>query len=126
MYSSLTDTSKPVKIIVQPAITGNLVGKDTTICYNQNPLSLGPLNSGPSNGNGIYSYKWIQNLTDTNWDTSPVATGTSSNDNYDPPALLNTTYYQRVVTSGRCVDYSTTVAITVLPLLPGRLFVRTQ
>ena len=66
--TALTDTSKWVNIIVQPAITGNLVGKDTTICFNQNPLSLIPLNSGPSNGNGIYEYQWKQNNDNTNWD----------------------------------------------------------
>jgi hypothetical protein len=53
---ALVDYSKPVKVVVQQAITGNLVGKDTTICYNQNPLGLVPLNSGPSNGNGEYEY----------------------------------------------------------------------
>lgn len=122
----ITDISIPVKIIVQQAITGNLVGKDTTICYNQNPLSLVPLNSGPANGSAFnyYKYKWIQNLTNTGWSTSPVAAGTATNNSYDPPALTDTTYYQRVVTSGRCVDHSTTVTITVLPLITGNITAR--
>jgi len=117
----LVDISKVVKIIVQPAITGNLVGKDTTICYGQDPLSLVPLNSGPSNGSShnYYLYRWIQNNTDTGWGTSPSADGTFTNAGYDPPALTDTTYYQRVVTSSRCVDYSATVTITVLPLITG-------
>jgi hypothetical protein len=122
----LTDKSKAVKIIVQQAITGNLVGKDTTICYNQNPLPLVPLNSGPANGSSYnyYLYSWIQNNTNTNWNTSPAASGTNINANYDPPALTNTTYYQRVVTSGRCVSYSSTVTITVLPLITGNVTTR--
>ena len=122
----LTDTSKWVEIRVQTAIAGNLVGKDTTICYNQDPLSLIPLNAGPSNGNGRYTYKWIQNLTNANWDTSPNATGTVTNPGYDPPALTITTYYERVVTSGRCVDYSPAVTITVLPLITGNITTRSD
>ena len=122
----ITDKSNPVKIIVQQAITGNLVGKDTTICYNQNPLSLIPLNSGPANGSAYnyYNYKWIQNLTNTSWNASPVAAGTATNNSYDPLALTDTTYYQRVVTSGRCIDSSSTVKITVLPLITGNITAR--
>jgi gliding motility-associated-like protein len=118
----LNDTSKWVKIVVQPAITGNLIGKDTTICYGQDPLKLIPLNSGPSKGNGIYKYRWIQNLTNTNWASSPDATGTlNTNPDYDPPKLFDTTYYQRIVTSGRCINYSSTVTITVLPKITGNI-----
>ena len=121
----LTDTSKWVKIIVQPAITGNLTGKDTTICYNQNPLILKPLNAGPSNGNGIYRYQWKQNYDNTGWLTSPNATGSVSNlSTFDPPALTATTYFRRVVTSGRCVDTGPTVTVTVLPSVTGNITAR--
>ncbi len=117
----ITDTSKWVNIIVQPAITDNLVGKDTTICYNQDPLSLEPLNAGPANGNGIYQYQWIQSL---NADMSGAGStpGTSDQASYDPPALTDTTYFKRVVTSGRCVDQSSTVIVTVLPSVTGNGF----
>ncbi len=111
----ISDTSKWVKIIVQPAITGNLVGKDTTICYGQNPLSLIPLNTGPSKGNGNYQFQWIQNNNDADWSGPSLCTGTSDQASYDPSALTATTYYKRVVTSGRCTDYSGTVTIAVLP-----------
>jgi hypothetical protein len=121
----LTDTSKWVKIIVQPAITGNLVGKDTTICYNQNPLILKPLNAGPLNGNGIYKYQWKQNYDNTGWTTSPNASGSASNlSSFDPPALAATTYFRRVVTSGRCVDTGPTVTVTVLPSVTGNITTR--
>lgn len=125
---ALSDISKPVKIIVQEAITGNIVGNDTTICFNQNPLSLVPLNSGPANGSAYnyYEYKWVQNLTNTNWTSlsTSSAIGTFINPSYNPPALTDTTYYERVVTSGRCVDYSPTVKITVLPLITGNITAR--
>ncbi len=117
----ITDTSKWVKIFVQPAITGNLVGKDTTICYNQDPLSLIPLNTGPSKGNGIYRYQWIQNSNDTDWSSPSTPSGTSDLASYDPAALTDTTYYKRVVTSGRCIDQSATVTITVLPSITANV-----
>jgi gliding motility-associated-like protein len=123
----LIDKSTPIQIIVQQAITGNLIGKDTTICYNQNPFPLVPLNAGPSNGSSLnyYLYKWIQNTTNTSWgETTPNATGTFNNPSYDSPALTQTTYFQRVVTSGRCVNYSSTVTITVLPLITENITTR--
>ena len=111
----ITDTSKWVKIIVQPAITGNDVGKDTTICYGKNPLSLVPLNAGPSNGNGTYKYQWIENNTDGDWSGATPCAEPSDLPSYDPDALTFSTYYKRVVTSGRCINQSATVTITVLP-----------
>ncbi len=115
------DVSKSVKIIVRQAISGNLIGKDSIICFNQDPMSLIQLNSGPSNGSymsdGIthyYLYKWHQNNTDSNWNNSQVAVGNSSSPSYDPPALTSSTFYKRFVTSGRCIDYGPTVKITVL------------
>ncbi len=118
----LVDTSKPVQIIVQQAITGNLIGKDTTICYGQNPLSIIPLNSGPSDGNGIYQYQWLSNTDNTDWTQN--ASGVSSLASYDPAPLTQTAYYKRFVTSGRCVDLSATVTINVLPSITGNITTR--
>jgi hypothetical protein len=123
---ALVDISKPVKVIVQQAITDNLVGKDTILCYNQDPLKLVPLNAGPGAGNGIYSYRWIQNNDNADWDTSPDATGANLAEDYDPPVLTDTTYYVRVVTSGRCIDYSPSVKITVLPVINTNILLTTD
>jgi gliding motility-associated-like protein len=128
--SAIIDLSAPVKIIVQPAITANNIGKDTTICQGQNPLPIGsiPVNSSPSNGNGIYRYKWLENITNTGWDTLQVAAGTIiSNKNYDPPALTQTKYYKRFVQSGRCLDLSSSsVKITVLNSITGNKIIRSD
>ncbi len=37
------DVSKEVTIIVQPLITGNVIGYDTIICWNQDPDALLPI-----------------------------------------------------------------------------------
>jgi hypothetical protein len=118
----IIDVSTAVMIKVQQAITGNLVGNDETICSSWNPDAIIPLNSGPSNGNGNYAYQWLSNTDNTTWTTN--ASGTSTLSNYDPAALLLTTYYKRKVTSGRCIDNSTTVTITVLPSITGNITTR--
>ena len=110
----LVDISKAVKVIVQPLITDNVVGKDTIICFGQDPLELRHYNTGPGGGNNIYSYLWNEstdNLVFTD------ATGINNASSFDPPELSATTYYNRIITSGRCVDTSNVVTVTVLPLI---------
>jgi len=112
--AGIIDRSLPVQIIVHPRITGNLVGADTTLCYNQNPHALYQLNSGPAGGTGIYNYLWEQSPDNAAWGD---ASGTSTNVKYDPQALTATTYYHRVVSSGACTDISTPVTVTILPAI---------
>ncbi|MDZ7737945.1 MAG: gliding motility-associated C-terminal domain-containing protein [Bacteroidales bacterium] len=110
----VSDTSKAVSIIVQPLITDNLVGYDTIICAGQDPLLLLPANAGPGGGNSIYFYQWIDSTTTDSWQFAP---GTGTNSDYDPPALTATTYYSRVVISGRCIDTSNVTSVEVLPVI---------
>jgi gliding motility-associated-like protein len=110
--AGIIDYSMPVQIIVHPYITGNLVGTDTTLCYNQNPEELYPLNSGPGGGNGLYFYFWEESPDNSAWNS---ATGTNTNAVYDPQALTSTTYYHRIVNSGACTDVSPAVTVTILP-----------
>jgi gliding motility-associated-like protein len=107
--AAVIDSSKVVKIIVQPAITGNKIGKDTIICYNQDPLPIGQL--APTTlgaGNGHYAFLWRDSISNSN------ARGVNTFPSYDSPRLTQTTFYERIVTSGRCVDNSKAVKITVL------------
>ena len=108
----IVDVSRSVKMVVLQSIRGNQVGRDTTICYSQNPKKLYPINT-ISNGNGHYKYQWLSNTDNTTWTTN--ASGTSNLSSYDPDALTATTYYRRKVSSGVCVKTSPTVTITVLP-----------
>lgn len=112
--SPVSDTSKAVTIIVQPLITDNLVGYDTIICAGQDPLLLLPANAGPGGGNNNYFYQWIDSTAAYSWQFAP---GTGTNSDYDPPALTATTYYSRVVISGRCIDTSNVTTVEVLPVI---------
>ena len=114
--AGITDISKAVQIIVHPLITGNMVGSDTTLCYNQNPEELYPLNTGPGGGTGLYFYTWEQSPDNATWTD---ASGANTNPKYDPQALTASTYYHRIVNSGACTDISTRVLITILPSITG-------
>ena len=103
-----------MRIIVHPRITGNLVGSDTTLCYNMNPDELYSLNAGPSGGTGIFYYQWEQSPDNSVWSSAPGAAASAA---YDPQALTATTHYHRVVTSGACVDVSAPVTVTILPVI---------
>lgn len=112
--AGIIDRSLPVQIIVHPRITGNIIGNDTTLCYNMNPEELYPLNSGPAGGNGIYFYQWEQSADNVTWAN---AAGVSTAARYNPQALTATMHYHRRVSSGACVDVSSPVTVTILPLI---------
>jgi gliding motility-associated-like protein len=114
--AGITDISKSVQIIVHPHITGNLVGSDTTLCYNQDPEELYPLNAGPGGGTGLFLYAWEQSPDNSAWAN---ASGANSNPKYDPQALTATVYYHRIVSSGACTDISSPVTVTILPSITG-------
>ncbi len=121
----LQDTSKALKIVVQPAITGNNIKKDTLICQGADPLPL--LHSGtPAGGYGNMHYHWLQN-TNNIWSSYESAVGTDSTKaDFNPSALNITTYYKRKINSGHCVNYSNTVSISVLPSINGNSLISTD
>lgn len=112
--AGIIDRSLPVKIIVHPRITGNIIGSDTTLCYNMDPEELYPLNSGPAGGNGLYFYQWEQSADNVTWG-SAAGIGTAAT--YNPQALTATMHYQRRVSSGACFDISSPVTVTILPVI---------
>lgn len=112
----ITDFGRPVQIIVHQLITGNLVGRDTTLCYNQDPEELYPLNSGPGGGTGLYTYTWEKSDNNVLWG---AAAGTVNQPKYNPSALTVTQYYHRVINSGACENVSAPVTVTILPVING-------
>lgn len=107
----LSDVSKSVKIIVQPFIKNNIIGSPQIICYNQDPAAL--VSTGTlADGNGRYTFKWEVSSDNVTY-AAPASSFTSSS--YDPPALTASAWYKRTVTSGRCIDKSAAVSVTVLP-----------
>lgn len=113
-------TSNPVEITIQNALANNTLTPPAVVvfCASGDP---GNITGDPvTGGDGItYNYQW-QNSTDgTNYNNIAGAT----NQNYDPPALTVTTYYQRVVTSGTCTSplISPPVKITIQNALSNNI-----
>lgn len=107
----LVDISKPVEIFVQPYIKNNIVGTSDTICYAQNP----PVFTSKAllqDGNGTYTFNWEVSLNNSLYVTPLNAH--NSEEYTPPPALIVTSWYRRTVNSGRCIDSSAIVKITVL------------
>lgn len=121
--AGITDRSLPVQIIVHPRITGNIIGNDTTLCYNMDPDELYPLNSGPAGGNGLYFYQWEQSADNVTWSN---AAGVSSAARYNPQTLTSTMHYHRRVSSGACVDISSPVTVTILPAITNNTVTANQ
>jgi len=114
------DVSKEVMVVVQPLITGNIIGYDTIICENQDPLALLPLDIlGGGNFDSAVpdsSFSWRQStVNNPDYHTWGLPVETNTERDFDPNALTTTTYYYRAVKSGRCYDTSNVVTVTVLP-----------
>ena len=122
---TVVDESRWILMIVQPKIENNSIAADTIICYGQTPgTPITSLASIPTFGNGSYAYGWIDSDQASTWINAPI--GGATGESYIPPILYDTTYYKRIVTSGRCVDTSSYVKITVLPKISGNLTVRSD
>ncbi len=116
----LEDVSKPVQIIVQPFIKNNIIGTSDTICFAQDPPAFNSM-ATLQDGNGIYSFRWQVSTDSINY-ILPV--NTYNNESYTPPpALTVTSWYRRTVISGRCVDSSAIVKITVLDTIKNNVIV---
>jgi gliding motility-associated-like protein len=93
------------------AASNNTLAASQTICVSSVPASL----SGSLPIGGTFFYSWQQSANNTTW---TAAAGTSTNQNYSPPALVSTTYYRRSVIAGTgCTNpsFSNTVSIVVNP-----------
>ncbi|MBN9297352.1 MAG: PKD domain-containing protein [Filimonas sp.] len=105
-------------VTIQPAIEGNGIVDDETICVSgakpaiitQDPLVT------LKGGTGTYTYQWQQSATPPPGTWSNTGTNSSS---FQPPVLNATTYYKRIITSGACSAESNVITKTILSALTG-------
>ncbi|MBL4605835.1 MAG: Ig-like domain-containing protein, partial [Flavobacteriaceae bacterium] len=103
-----------VKVTVNPTLNQGTIDGTQTISYNGNPTVLGSA-SDASGGNGSYGYQW-QSSIDNNGIFGNISGANSAT--YDPPANLTvTTYYKRQATSCDETKVTTSVQVTVNPIL---------
>ncbi|WP_114782008.1 Ig-like domain-containing protein [Botryobacter ruber] len=108
--------SAPVKISVFPALANNTITPaQQDICTGTAPPV--PLaGSAPTGGNGTYKYQWLSSSTGNPGSFTP-AQGTNNEQSYTPGNITQTTYFQRVVTSGDCTPSTSETA--VINIRPG-------
>jgi hypothetical protein len=96
----------------------NPVPDHFTVCSDQVPEPI--ITSEPKGGDGAgtYTYQWLDSSSTQNyWDIAP---GISTEKDYNPPLLSDTTYYRREVTSGLLpADTSFRIAVYVHPAITG-------
>ena len=103
-----------VTLTIHPIIATNTVGNAQTICYNTVPTGLTGSTPTGGAGAGSYSYQWQRSTDNFAADINNIGGATAID--YSPPALLVSTWYRRIVTSGPCLNISNIIKITVTPL----------
>ncbi len=107
-------TAIEVTVIDNGDLTAGSIGTAQTICYNTLPAPLTQI-IAPTGGTGDYTYQWQSSpdsiiWTDLSVDTLP---------DYAPPALMNTTYFRRIVMSGGYLPVnSNIIKLTASPQIP--------
>ena len=92
--------SEAVRITVLPSITGNTIAGDQIVCKSDIPALLTQASGQSiSGGSGAFSYLWQQSADGSSW-IAAAGTNNLSDGSYQPPAMVNTTRYRRLVTSG--------------------------
>ena len=104
-----SDYSNFVTITVRDEFDAGTISSDQTICYNTQPAQL--MGTAASGGGNIITYQWQQSIDDIIW--TNISSETAQN--YQPPILIQTTYFRREATESTCseVYYSNTVTIIV-------------
>ena len=125
-YSGVcVDTSNSPLVKVWEPLTGNDITPYDTICYSTIPDQM----TGPEPGQGDPADKRYQ------WESASLEAGPwtmiggATSQNYQSPALTQTTWFRRVAYSGEddaCVDASSAVEVLNIPLVTGNTIAETQ
>lgn len=103
----------------------NVMPPDQTICEGETPATIKA--SYPKGGDGTYTFIWEQKTKLINWGPAVSAGNTK---NYSPPALIDTTYFRRIVQSGAGYEFvsdtSFTLVVNVHPLIQNNTITANQ
>ncbi|MDP9078082.1 MAG: gliding motility-associated C-terminal domain-containing protein [Bacteroidota bacterium] len=107
--------SNVITINIIESINSNAItrhGPDV-FCVGGDPETI--TGNQPGGGNGTLNYQWQSHIEGGSFANIQGANG----QNYDPPPISVTTYYQRTVTSGPCTtpNIGNLIILTVLPAL---------
>jgi uncharacterized delta-60 repeat protein len=101
--------ARTTTVVVNAAIANNTISSNQAITIGQTPAAL--TGTTPTGGNGNYFYQWQSSTTSATSGFSNISSATA--DSYAPGALMQTTWFQRVVTSSPCSNISNAISIQV-------------
>ena len=101
--------SNTVTVTVTSALNNNTIASNQLICSGSIPSLLD--GAAPTGGTGAYAYQWQSSTVGSSGPFSNISGATT--EDYQPAALTQTTWYQRIVTSGPCTDISNVIEVTV-------------
>ena len=111
-FGPCSKQSLPVFINDPVPLGVNLIGFDKQICIGDDPSVITQI-ANPVGGIGIYTYQWQDSIVGGSF--ANIAGATSAT--FDPPAVAQTTYYRRLLSSGSCTTLkSTAIEVKVNPL----------
>lgn len=117
-YAICIDSANSIQVNIHPGITNNFVSlssgiTDTIICNNQTPAGF--IGTAPAGAIGNFTYQWLSSASG-NSGFVPVQNAILP-DYPNPATLSTTTYFRRQVSSGACIDTSSSL-LTVNVLAP--------
>ncbi|MDW3210924.1 MAG: RHS repeat-associated core domain-containing protein [Reichenbachiella sp.] len=106
-----TKYTNVIKVTVRSNLSAGSIGNAQTLCYNNDASTL--TNTASASGGATRTYQWQQSTTSSSSGFSNISGATSST--YNPPALTQTTWYRRRVTSssGCGTKYTNVIQLTV-------------
>lgn len=116
-----SQTSAAIKVEVNPPLASNLISAPQTIYSGSVPSILN--GSLPTGGNGNYNYTWEVSVTNSS--TGFIAIS-GNNQNFQPGAIAQTTWFRRVVRSGDCEHTSNVIELTVVPAIANNVILQDQ
>jgi hypothetical protein len=118
LSAGLRDTSFRISVYVHPAITGNTIAANDTVCSGNAPElfeSAAAIGGGPDGG--TFNYVW-QHEPDGAGDFTDITSKTTE-PTYQAGGLTTSTDYRRIAYAGVCIDTSDVERVLVLETLTG-------
>ncbi len=110
------------QVVINPDILNNVISASQTLCEGTTPATLNQLSGGVSGGTSSFTYQWQRSTDSSTWTNISGATSAS----YVPSAPSITTWYRRIVISGPCADTSSSVRITIIPVIANNTITANQ
>ncbi|WP_422360231.1 RHS repeat-associated core domain-containing protein [Reichenbachiella sp.] len=119
-----TKYTNVIKVTVRSNLNAGSIGNAQTLCYNGNAATLS--NTASASGAATRTYTWQSSTTSASGGFTDI--GSTNSSTYNPPALTQTTWFRRKVTSssGCGTKYTNAVKVTIHDNLQGGIINNTQ